>query len=648
MARWLRALFGSVAVANAAMVPRETILRGSAQDFGYTNSSFIHKGREIQLLGGQMDPQRVPAEYWRDRLEKAKAMGLNTVFSYIYWNELEPSPGVWDWHGIHGMNDIAKFYQTVADAGMLAVLRPGPYVCGERDWGGFPGWLSEVQNLTVRTTNPQFLELSDHYLGNLSQQISKYQVTEGGPIVLAQVENEYGNYAAGDAANHDYTKALSDIISQHFSVLQYTNDAGSKAALDGGHVPGALAEVDGDPYFGFCNFKWLTTWGPDSLFPVDSGIAYGDQEIVNGITYMLGQGGSFSLYMFHGGTNFAFGNGPLDFGQYYPVTTSYDYGAPLNESGRRTDLYDSIAAAITNYTGVQPPAFPATPTMMTTDAIPLKPVSRLLDELPDQTLHGSPVNMEALGQYRGFTLYRYVAPSGTRMAGQLHVGDGPRDRVLVYINGTQQGVLDDLYKSSQQQNVTLNVTSGDTVDLLVENQGRVDYYFPILDQRKGIVGRVYIGAAVVAPWSMYSYPVASPPSTLSLSSGSSYPGTPSSALVTTNSTPVWFTGSFKVPGDKCGSAAADTYLTIEGGVKGVLYVNGVKLGRYWTVGPQQSLYVPGVWLKEDDEIAVLELEPQPDMKLTARGSGERRWFNRPDPDCWDCTSVNPNPDYHAQ
>ena len=198
--------------------------------------------------------------------------------------------------------------------------------------------------------------------------------------------------------------------------------------------------------------------------------------------------------MFHGGTNFAFGAGGLNFGQLEPVTTSYDYAAPLNESGRPTSLYYRIKEAIADYTQEQAPSFPETPSMMETDDIPLKPVAKLFDCLPPMTYSGWPLNMEALGQSYGYILYRYTAPADTFLAGLLKPGDYPRDRVIVYVNDTKQGVIDALYYPTQ--NVTLNMTVSDELSLLVENQGRVDYNTPLLDQRKGIVGDVYIGPSM--------------------------------------------------------------------------------------------------------------------------------------------------------
>ncbi|KAK4552563.1 hypothetical protein LTR86_010207 [Recurvomyces mirabilis] len=648
--QYLKSVLPALLVAGT-LVDATTYTRSATgnSSFGYDVNSFYLNGQPFQMLGGQMDPQRIPREYWSDRLLKAKAMGLNTIFSYIYWNELETAPGQWDWNGISGMNDIGAWYQEIQNAGLQAVLRPGPYVCGERDWGGFPAWLSQVPNITVRTNNPQFLMLSGYYLGNLSQHIQQYQVTKGGPILMAQVENEYGSFSN----DHDYTAALSAIIAKHFDIVQYTNDGGADPPnIVNGAVPGILGEIDGDPYAGFTNLEkyvqnssrgpkldgeyytnWLTTWGPNATYPYLSGIGYNDSQNIAGLKYILDQGGSFSLYMFHGGSNFAFGNGGLNFGQLEAVTPSYDYAAPLNESGRPRDFYWQLRDFLLPYQNGSVPEYPETQPMLETDDIVLKPMAGMFDDLPAATFSGWPLSMEQLGQGRGYTLYRYTSPS--THTGLLKVGDGPRDRVIAYVNDTMKGVIDNVYV--YPQNISLSLHAGDVLSLLVENQGRVDFSTPLYDQRKGIVGDVYIGTAMLAPWSMYALPIPSPPANLN-----STAITNTSLTISNSSSPTWYTGSFSLPSSICGTAAADTYLTINGGTKGVLYVNGYNLGRYWSVGPQQSQYVPGVWLTERNEVVVLELEPRGQQELVVRGSGERAWFNRVDMDCVGCVSANPN------
>lgn len=216
----------------------------ASKNFTYDRNHFYIDGNEFIMFGGQMDPQRIPRPYWNDRLQMAKAMGLNTIFSYHYWNEHEPVEGLWDFEG---NNDIAAWYQAIEDNGLYGVLRPGSYICGERDWGGLPSWLSQISDMTVRANNEKFLEYSGMYLAHVGKKLESLLVNNGGPILMVQVENEYGSFDN----NHDYTNRLADIFREHFDAILYTNDGGTKEMLEGGHVPGVLAAIDGDAYVGF-------------------------------------------------------------------------------------------------------------------------------------------------------------------------------------------------------------------------------------------------------------------------------------------------------------------------------------------------------------------------------------------------------------
>ncbi|KAL2860994.1 glycoside hydrolase family 35 protein [Aspergillus lucknowensis] len=609
----------------------------TASEFSYDDSTFYIDDQPLQIIGGQVDPQRVPRAYWKDRLEKAKAMGLNTIFSYIYWNELEPSSGEFDWEGADGINDIAAWYEAIQEAELWAVLRPGPYVCGEREWGGLPAWLSQIPDMEVRANNEPFLDASRSYLNALGEKLAPYLVTQGGPILMVQVENEYGNYGS----DHDYTSALADIVSESFDAANlYTTDGGSQEALAAGAIPGALAAVDGVPSTSFDArnqfvtdssslgpllegeywIKWYTVWGPAQGYPTVSGLGRDDAGMVDEIKTVISDGNHINLYMWHGGTNFAYGNGGLDWGTTQPFTTSYDYGAPLDEAGRPTSLYDSIRTVIQDHLGQTLPDVPESPPLMSIDTFDLTPVSLLFDDLPEPTSSDGPVTMEALGQSRGFVLYEYAA-SGD-LSGALYPGDKARDRVIVYVNDVKQGVIDHIYQYPPEVSVTL--AAGDKLSLLVENLGRVDYGPAVAEQQKGIVGDIKVGDATVTGWDIYSLPAASPPSN----------STGSGIQLQDGGSPAWYTGSFESSGT---GAGADTFLQLDGAVKGVVWVNGFNLGRYWTVGPQQQLYLPGCVLKEGtNQLVVLELEPQTGVTLSASGVTERTWGNNPDPDCSGC------------
>lgn len=596
--------------------------------FGWNNDTFLLHGKPLQIIGGQMDPQRIPNELWADRLSKARAMGLNTIFSYIYWDQLEPSRGTWD---SSGNNDIARYFKTAQEQGLNVVLRPGPYICGEHEWGGFPAWLSEVPGMVVRANNKPFLDATQSYIDNLAKDLESLSINKGGPILMVQVENEYGSY--GD--DHQYIGALRDMLKSAFGLPLYTNDGGLKSMLDGGQIHGALAETDGDPKAGFAArnqyvtdptslgpqldgeyyVTWLDQWASNNSFTTDSGDASSIQNIQSDLDWILKQNGSFSLYMFHGGTNWGFQNG-ADWGDALePVITSYDYGAPLDESGRPNDIYDAIRQTIGSYVGTDNiPPVPADKPLVEIQPIKLTPSVSLSDSLPKPVRKQYPVNMEAVGQSTGFTLYRHVVGSAT--AGTLQPGDTPRDRVLVYVNGHRVGVIDNSYVAPST--VTLNLKKQDVLDLLIENMGRVNYGPRIVDQRKGIVGNVTVGEAVLANWDIYPLPMSMPPSPTSSKAKPPHPSA--------GSGPIFYTGTFDV------DTVGDTFLELPGWTKGAVWVNGVNLGRYWIIGPQQTLYLPGVYLKKTgNKIDVLALEPTGN-EGSISGVTSRKWGNHPDPD----------------
>ncbi|KAJ5605163.1 hypothetical protein N7510_010317 [Penicillium lagena] len=596
--------------------------------FGWNNNTFLLHGKPYRIIGGQMDPQRVPHELWEDRLSKARAMGLNTIFSYVYWDQLERTPGSWD---PSGNNDIARYFKIAQEQGLHVVLRPGPYICGEHEWGGFPAWLSEVPGMVVRTYNEPFLKATQSYISRLAEQLKSVLVTNGGPVLMVQVENEYGSYGN----NHQYVAALRDIIINAFGLPVYTNDGGEKSMLEGGQIPGALAETDGDPKTGFAArnayvtdpsslgpqldgeyyITWLDQWASNNSFTTDAGDQAAIESATSDLDWILSNNGSFSIYMFHGGTNWGFQNG-ADWGDSLePVITSYDYGAPLDESGRTNDIYFAVRKTISSHVGEDSiPPVPKNKPLVTIPDIKLTPEVTMFDSLPKPVSKKYPVNMEAVGQAYGMILYRHVVTSTVN--GTLKTGDAPRDRVLVYVNGRRAGVIDSTYAAPSTVNLALK--PHDVLDILIENMGRVNYGSLIVDQRKGIVGNVTVGSSLLSNWEIYSLPLNEPPS------GSSYNA--KTTHLSTSSGPVFFTGSFDV------DTVGDTFLELPGWTKGVVWVNGVNLGRYWIVGPQQTLYLPGIYLrKNQNKITVLALEPTGN-EGPVRGITTRNWGNNPDPD----------------
>ncbi|CAL5869383.1 uncharacterized protein PFLUO_LOCUS3612 [Penicillium psychrofluorescens] len=599
--------------------------------FTYNATSFLLNGEPYQIIGGQMDPQRVPWQYWKQRLAMARAMGLNTIFSYIYWNQIEDQPGQ---YMTHESNNIYAYVQEAHQAGLQVVLRVGPYICGEHEWGGFPAWLNNIDNMTVRSNNPQFLDRTQSWLNWLADWLRPMMISNGGPIIMVQIENEYGFY--GD--DHSYTDALSAQFHASFvgsGVVFYTNDGGSQSALQAGAIPNVLAEIDGStPLSSFQGrssylnassqgpnldgeyyITWLDQWDPYTAHQSDVNNPQAIATAQSTLQSTVNSGDSFSIYMFNGGTNFGFQSGS-DYGNgTEPITTSYDYGAPLDESGRPNDIYHALRQTLGQYSPHLPDV-PRVEPMISIPPIDIKPSFHLFDGLPTPHKMESPTNMEALGQWYGFTLYRTTANAS--YSGFLQPGVAAKDRVIVYVNGVRQGVFDSRYPNNAQQNVSVTLNSGDVLDLLNENMGRVNFGSDIPYQTKGVFGDVTVGGSILTGWEVYTLPLAS---------GMAEPcDARKPTNISSSSSPIFYTGTFDL------STVSDTWLELPGWTKGVIWVNGNNLGRYWTIGPQQSYYLPGVWMqKKHNVIQILNLEPT-GQEGTVSGVTDRSWFNRPDPD----------------
>ncbi|KAJ6437083.1 beta-calactosidase [Purpureocillium lavendulum] len=452
------------------------------------------------------------------------------------------------------------------------------------------------------------------------------------------LENEYGAFGSDKA----YLRALADILKKNFDGFLYTNDQPSQVSLSGGSLPGVLAEVDGKnsteafdslrkyitdnsmrgPLLnGEMYITWFDAWGSGQSHQTKSGDAKAIDTAVADLEWVLKNNHSFSIYMFHGGTNFGFENGSKFVNGLKPVTSSYDYGAPLDESGRPTDVYYKLRNMISKYVAKDSiPEVPTTSNLTVVDEFTLYPAVSLYDTLPTEPSKRSaqPVTMESLGQSYGFVLFEHIVTED--VSGALAPGDEPRDRIIVHVNGKKVGVTDRTYATPTA--VQLSLKKGDVLRLLVENLGRVDYDRILQDQAKGIVGAVKIGAKTLNNWSTYSIPLTSLPE-------KALNGT-SSNSANIQDGPVFYSGIFRLKDGASNDLTGDMFLSLPSGVKGQVWVNGINLGRYWDVGPQQSLYVPGVYLQANgtaNQVVVLELEPQADVTMIGRGIATREWGN---------------------
>jgi len=561
--------------------------------FSVADGQFLLDGQPFALRIGEMHFQRIPRALWRDRLRMARAMGLNAVGTYLFWNALEPAPGRYDFSG---NNDVAEFVREAQAVGLWVLLRPGPYACAEWDFGGLPSWLLRTPGMRIRTADPRFMAAARDYLRHVGAQLAPLQITHGGPIVLTQVENEYGSFG------HDkrYLEKLRQALrAAGFDGLLYTADGGDVPHLTAGSLPGVLmgANIDGNPAAAFAAVRQLRPGQPFLISEYYPGWFdhWGEAHhrrptgpVLADVAWFLTHGASFSLYMFHGGTNFGFMNGAnySDSAPYQPTTTSYDYDAPLDEAGRPTPKYLALRELIARHLplGERLPAVPAAPRPITFPPLELNESASLWSLLGKRVVAARPLTFEALGQAYGFVLYRTVPRR--RGTGVLDI-DEPRDYALVYQDGRLLGTLD---RRLGQKTLRVSIEAGKPLDILVENMGRINYGDRMGDGFAGITHRVTVDGVELRGWRMYRLPL-DDLSALHFSHGKT-------------AGPAFYRGTLLL--DEPG----DTFLDLRGFTKGHAWVNGHHLGRFWHIGPQQTLYVPGVWLRRGrNEIVVLDEEP---------------------------------------
>ncbi|NXN17899.1 GLBL2 protein, partial [Indicator maculatus] len=593
-------------------------LRGRTLGLQTGGSQFLLEGTPFRVFGGSVHYFRVPREYWEDRMLKMKACGLNTLTTYVPWNLHEPERGKFDF----SQNlDLEAFLSLAAKNGLWVILRPGPYICSEWDLGGLPSWLLQDPEMHLRTTYKGFTEAVDAYFDHLMPIVAPFQATSpfcshqykrGGPIIAVQVENEYGSYAK-DPNYMAYVKRA--LLKRGIVELLMTSD--NKNGLSLGLVKGALATINfqklnpgllkhldriqkNQPKMVMEYWTgWFDSWGgPHHVFDAD--------VMVNTVASILKLGASINLYMFHGGTNFGFMNGALQADEYKADVTSYDYDAVLTEAGDYTSKFFKLRQLFSTIIDQPLPLPPMIESKASYGAILMHQYISLWDVLPAllQPIKSElPINMENLhlnrssGQSYGYVLYETVIFGG----GQLQSRNNVRDRAQVFVNTMYVGVLD-------YNTVELTLPEGQgfrQLRLLVENRGRVNYGLALNEQRKGLIGDVFLNKTPLRNFKIYSLEMK--PSFLeSLKHTAGWSSVPDYFVG-----PAFFRGRLWIE-----HQPQDTFLKLQarlifhsppGWEKGVVFVNGQNLGRYWRIGPQETLYLPGPWLwKGSNEVVVFE------------------------------------------
>jgi len=575
---------------------------------------FQQNGKPFQIISGTIHYPRVPRAYWRDRLQKARAMGLNTVETYVFWNLHEPKPHQFDFSG---QLDVAAFVRMAQEEGLNVILRPGPYVCAEWEAGGLPAWLFADAEMRVRTRDPKFLKAADEYLARVGQELAPLQASRGGPIIAVQIENEYGSYGHDKEYMGDIRQAL--VRAGFGDSLLFTSDGVDELPNDA--LPGVTAVINFGPGDARRDFQklatlrpgeprmtgeywdgWFDSWGNKQHVHTDA------EAQAKEIDWILSQGDSINLYMFEGGTTFGFMNG-ANFNEgsgnhYSPQTTSYDYDAALDEAGRPTKKFFLLRNVITKNTGVTPPPVPAPLPIAPIPAFTLDESASLWDNLPAPVEGDAPKSMEGLGQAYGYVLYRTQITGPVR--GPLDLGD-VRDYAAVYVDRKLAGTID---RRLGQTSLSLDLGEGKfMLDVLVENTGRINFGTHLPDGRAGIVNAVSLAGQTLSGWKMYSLPMTSPEFIHDWKKDESVRPTPG---------PAFHRGSFTL------DRPADSFLDTSALGKGFVWVNGHNLGRTWNIGPQKSLYVPAAWLQTGrNEVVVFDYT---DLHgVTLRGVSDPVW-----------------------
>lgn len=575
-----------------------------AGTFAVQDGQFVLDGKPFQIISGEIHYPRVPRAYWHDRFLKARAMGLNTITTYVFWNVHEPRPGVYDFSGDY---DVAEFVREAQQDGLYVILRPGPYVCAEWEFGGYPAWLLKDHDLVVRSGDPKYMAAVSRWMARLGKEMAGLQYSEGGPIIAVQVENEYGSFGA----DHAYMEQMRQLMfdSGFNKAVLYTADGPSDASgtLGKGSLPELPAVINfggGGARPGFEALKkfrpagpfmcgeywagWFDHWG-------DKHASTNTKQQADDLAFMLRNGYSVSIYMFHGGTSFGWMNGANSNGKNYePDVTSYDYDSPLNESGRPAPKYFALRDVIATAGKKTLPAVPAQKAAMAVPRFALTESAPLWANLPQPVHSDAPLSMEDLDQAYGYILYRTQVKgpvSGELALDELH------DYAQVYVDGKLAGTLD---RRLAQNRMTLQVAgAGARLDILVENTGRVNFTEVIRGERKGITRQVTLAGSPLRGWDIYSLPMTDA-SKLPFAKGGCAGA-------------CFYRGTFEAAGE------ADTFLDTGAFGKGQVWLNGRALGRVWNIGPQRTLYVPGPWLRKGrNEVVVFDLNGGPGRSLEGR------------------------------
>lgn len=576
----------------------------SGEDGGRTfvvgERAFLLDGEPFVIRCGEIHFPRVPREYWRHRLRMIRALGLNAACLYLFWNFHEWEEGAFDWTG---QADAAAFCRMAQEEGLWVILRPGPYACAEWEMGGLPWWLTKHDGIGLRSTDPRFLEPATRYLHEVGRVLGSQQISQGGPILMVQVENEYGSFGTDAVYMGAIRQALldggfdvplfacnpmGDLANGYrqdlFQVVNFGAGASEPAFRRLREFQPAGPLMNGEYYP-----AWFDMWGRKHR----TGAV---EPIVSDLGNMLAKGRSFSLYMAHGGTSFGLWAGADR--PFSPDTTSYDYDAPISEAGWVTPKFQAIRAELARH--LQPgETLPEPPPPNPVIEIPpfeLNESAPIFENLPAPIQVVEPRTMEIYGQSRGATLYRTTLPSGEA---EILSAAAVHDFAWAFLDGRLIGVMD-----RRRGRYRLELPRREApaqLDLLVYAMGRVNFGEQVFD-RKGLHLPVRLAERNVEDWQVFPLPLDS-----GMLQALRY-GPPVES-------PAFWRGAFAL------ETVGDTFLDLSSWGKGVVWVNGRCLGRFWNIGPTQTLYLPGPWLRKGrNEVVVLDLIGARDRTIAGRAA----------------------------
>lgn len=563
--------------------------------FEIKKDSFYLNDKPFRIIAGAIHYFRVPREYWKDRLIKLKACGFNTVETYIAWNMHEMKEGIFDYSDIL---DVEEFLSVAQKIGLYAIVRPGPYICSEWDFGGLPWWLLKNDSMHLRCMDSDYLQATDRFFDDLIPRIAKHQISNGGNVLLVQVENEYGSYGDDSEYIRYLAKGLKD---RGINVPLFTSDGTCYQMLTGGTV----SEIHKTANFGsrakeqFENLRqyqpdgplmcteywngWFDHWGEDHHKRTP-------KEAADNLDEILSLSASVSAYMFHGGTNFGYMNGANEYDCYEPTVSSYDDDAPVNESGELTEKYYLFREVISKYSPIPDIELPA-PIIkknygkfkFTESAL----VFDNLDNLSEMIELINPVPMEKLNQGYGYILYKSFV-RGPREEQEVRLQD-VHDRGYIYKDRKLLGIQ---YRNDKENKVRTSFdANGNELAVIVENMGRVNYGAHLKDS-KGITYGIGLGNNFIFHWQAYTLPFDN-------IDKAKFKG----QVDKFNGEPMILRSVIDI--DEC----HDTFIKLPGFKKGIIILNGKVISRYWEIGPQKSAYIPAPFMKKGkNEIAIVEFE----------------------------------------